>query len=570
MLFALNKGKKAFITLILTILIVASIPILMPTKTNAAANTRIKILPVQNTFYANTTSPGDTFVVNATVDNVTDLQNWQIKLTWDPTVLNFTSATRPTDHVFAMPEPFKTDNSLIAPSPIIETGAVTWGCTYINANYWTFNGTGTLCQITLKILTPTALPSTCNLTLVNPTVDTILLDGAAHDIPFDIEQGYFTYVDNLAVTLSTPSSTVKAYENVTFTANATDGALPYKYKWYLDTVEVPAAENQSTWVFNFTTSGNPYVVKVNVTDSLGVSAASQLTVSTSSMVVELLPKDTTVVDPGDTVTFNANATSGVPPIKYEWFLNKTLIPAAANITTYPITFNTTGDYYVNVTATGSDGKTATNLPPSHIVVLPPAGTTAIRVVPVTGLQFYNNMTTIGAKILYNITIENVQNLETWQIKLTWNSTMLSFSSATLPTDHVFAGAEEAGKSIITPSPIVNPGDVTWGATYINGAPGAPDFWAFNGTGTLCQIELEIIQDAGNPSSSCTIALAGKYTDTYMVRLGTESIPFNVANTTFTYHWIIPEQLHLLLLALMIASLMAVILIKSPLKKKWIK
>ena len=566
MLFALNKGKKAFITMILTVLIVALIPILMPTRANAAANTRLKILPVQNTFYANTTSPGDTFVVNATVDNVTELKNWEIKLTWDPTVLNFTNATRPADHVFA--GTVLAGNTLIAPAPIIETGAVTWGCTYLVSNPWTFNGTGTLCQITFKILTPTALPATCSLTLVNPISDTFLLDGLMHDIPFDIEQGYFTYMDTLAVTLQTPSSIVRAYENVTFTASAVNGALPYSYKWHNGTVEVPAAENQTTWTFNFTTSGHSYVVEVNVTDSLGASAASQLQVTTSSIQVTLLPH-VVVIDVGDTVTFTANAIGGVPPIKYEWFNNNTLIPAAANLTTYPITFNAAGDYYVNVTATGSDGKAATNLPPSHIMVLPPSST-MMRVVPDTGLQFYNNVTAIGAKIIYNVTVQNVQNLVNWQVKLTWNSTMLDFSTVTRPTDNVFAEPEAEGKTMISPPPLSGPGYVICGCTYINGAPNTTEFWAFNGTGTLCQIELEITQDAGHPSSSCAIALAGKYADTFLVGSKGETIPFNVTNSTFTYYYIVPEQVHLLLLALMIASLMAVILIKSPLKKKWIK
>lgn len=67
-------------------------------------NTVIKIIPLTKTVGQEgqpIPSEGLPLTVNITVVNVTDLYAWQIKVYYDPAILNFSEASYPTDHVFS-------------------------------------------------------------------------------------------------------------------------------------------------------------------------------------------------------------------------------------------------------------------------------------------------------------------------------------------------------------------------------------------------------------------------------------------------------------------------------------
>jgi hypothetical protein len=173
---------------------------------------RIVVSPsyrVDRTFYTNETFPGTNFVVNVTVVDVVDLQNWQIGMNWDPTVMEYVNIRLPhEDNIFT-----PSHRSLVTPPPDIGAGYVVWGATYINSPYWTFNGTGKLCEVEFRLLpTPDPLPITFNLT-ISPYDETLLLDGNAHDIPFTIEDGTFTLlpIPDIAVADIVPSKTIVGY-----------------------------------------------------------------------------------------------------------------------------------------------------------------------------------------------------------------------------------------------------------------------------------------------------------------------------------------------------------------------
>lgn len=182
------------------------VPVWMST---AESSTKIVIHPserTEHTFYTNETFPGFTFIVNVTVVDVTELQNWQIELNWGQSVLEFSNIWRPSDHVFS-----GSGMAMVAPPPDIGPGYVAWGCTYINYLGWTFNGTGTLCQIQLKMLsTSSPPPITFNLTLTKLYDETFLLDGKGHDIQFTVEDGDYTLIalPDIAVTNITPERTI--------------------------------------------------------------------------------------------------------------------------------------------------------------------------------------------------------------------------------------------------------------------------------------------------------------------------------------------------------------------------
>jgi len=522
------KKKTVFTALILATLMITLIPILTPKiQVNAQDGTEIVVLPAENTFYANETLPGSTFNVTATVLNVTDLQCWQIKLTWNSSLLNYLGIRLPADHVFS-----EAGRAMITPPPIVGPGYVMWGCTYINIPYWTFNGTGTLCQIELEILKPPSLPPvTCDLSLVNLGIDTFLTDGAQHDIIFTVEDGTFTYEDHLEVSISPTSETVYFGENVTFTATASDGAEPYRYQWYFKypngtQTEFTEAENETSWTCPYITETGFHWVTVSVTDSVGLQINASAKVEIYGLSITIDPQYPTV-DVGGTVTFTATPSGGVPPYKMQWYRNSTEIAAVENETVVPFTFNTVGIEYVKVVVTDSELNTKDSIN-NKVTVLPPS-TTMVKVVPETA-TFYTDMTIVGDKVTFNLTVQDVNELETWQVNLTWDPTLLNFSDIRLPSDHVFAGAAAAGKSLFTPPPLFGIGSVSWGCTYTN----TPPYWTFNGTGTLCQVELEIIRYPTYPESSCIMALTEKYSDTFLLKMLGESIPFSIENATYTY------------------------------------
>jgi len=78
----------------------------------------------------------------------------------------------------------------------------------------------------------------------------------------------------------------------------------------------------------------------------------------------------------------------------------------------------------------------------------------------------------------NVTVEDVENLHAWQIKVLFNSTILNCTNATLPEDNVFADW-----TIVESTPIINntAGYVIYNATI-------EETVGFNGSGILCQLE----------------------------------------------------------------------------------
>jgi len=489
--------------------------------------TKMEIRPAQNTLYANTTSPGSVFIINATVVNVTDLQMWQLKLAWDPTLLNFSRIWLPSDHVFAA-----SGKSMITPPPTVELGNVTWGCTYMNSPYWTFNGTGTLCQIELKILTPpVSLPVTCNLTLAELGYATYLVNGAGYDISFTAENGQFTYIDELSVSINPTSKDVNPGGNATFTASVSKGALPYKYQWYFKypngtEVEVVSAENQTSWVCYSINETGIHWVTVMVTDKANTRVNVSATIRISPLLIALSPS-LPIVDVNTAVTFAVTITGDSPPYNIQWYRNSTEVPSLTNETIVQFNFTQVGRETIKVAVT--DSALINRSDQTDVIVLSPA-TTQLEIIP-DPATFYTNMTRVGDRISVNVTVVDVNELESWQIRFTWDPTLLEYSQTLLPFDHAFSGAVAAGKALIIPPPIVGSGYVIFNCTIDNDEP----YWMFNGTGTLCQIELEtLIQPA--PTSSCVLSLVEKYSNngTSLSKLHSEAVSFAIANATYNY------------------------------------
>ncbi len=160
----------------------------------------------------------------------------------------------------------------------------------------------------------------------------------------------------------------------------------------------------------------------------------------------------------------------------------------------------------------------------------------------TEFIFYSNETALDSTFFVNVTVTNVTNLYGWGMGLVYDNTTLEFVRAWLPPDDVFAGAVNAGATLITPSVVIAPVDAThqeiqWGATYIMPTPQ----WDFNGTGTLAQVEFQIIAQVNstNTQVSSSFTFDPAWTSVYYWPSGTEVPTLNTASFVYEFPVVAP-------------------------------
>lgn len=177
---------KRSVSIIYPMLIVAALVLFaLPMDVKADGATTVSVIPSTNTFSTWTTPVNSTFVVNATVTNVTDLWNWQVKLLFNASILHCVGASVPSDSPFNFP---------IQPPPVIDntTGFVMLGASQLTGPG--VDGNGTLATLTFKIMSAPSAPGeslTCNFTLDD--VDTFLNDSGMVPISFEIVDGTYEY-----------------------------------------------------------------------------------------------------------------------------------------------------------------------------------------------------------------------------------------------------------------------------------------------------------------------------------------------------------------------------------------
>ncbi|MGB8780897.1 MAG: Ig-like domain repeat protein [Candidatus Bathyarchaeia archaeon] len=155
----------------------------------------------------------------------------------------------------------------------------------------------------------------------------------------------------------------------------------------------------------------------------------------------------------------------------------------------------------------------------------------------TNFIFYSNETAFDSTFFMNVTVTNVTSLFGWGIGVAYDSTTLQFVKAWLPTDNVFAGAVDAGASVVAPSPVVAPFNATYqeveyGASF---TPPTPP-WSFNGTGTMAQVEFQVIAavNSTNTQVSSSFTFDPAWTGVYFWPSGSEVPTSNTGN--FVYAW----------------------------------
>ena len=295
-------------------------------------------------------SVGDTFVVNVTVVDVTDLYGWQIYFTWDPSLLNFSSVELPSDNVFA--------GQTVVSVILVESEHIIYGVDLAPGMNSFFNGTGTLCQITLKItqsVSPSVPEVSCDLKFANLVADTFLLNSQLGSIPFVAFNGVYDYTH-----VRPPSST-----SIFCSPNPVSIGLPVNCTAAVNGSNPTGTINWSTssiggsfshWTSNLSNGTCSTTYTDNFTGSVNITASysgdSYNAPSSRSMILTVFENVTV----GTNVTVQPTSNLGLT------FANVTVAGVVvANETPTvraPPLNNTVGQYYdVNVTASYSGNVT---------------------------------------------------------------------------------------------------------------------------------------------------------------------------------------------------------------------
>jgi len=130
---------------------------------------------------------------------------------------------------------------------------------------------------------------------------------------------------------------------------------------------------------------------------------------------------------------------------------------------------------------------------------------------------HNNFA-VGETFTITVAVADIENLYIWQIQIFFDPTLLNCTGAWYPLGHVFDG-----KPMVPVTPVIDNdvGSVLHGATLMG-----VDF--FTGSGTLCQIEFEVLG-----IGSCGLNFSEPYgADTFLWDVDMTDIPADVINGYF--------------------------------------
>lgn len=173
-----KKAPKYLSIILMTLLVLGTLTTLNMAYANG---TVVRIDP--SSLIDTDIEPGETITFTINVTDVVDLYTWQIRTFFNPDVLNCTSASYPADHIFAG----KTTTPV---APIIDNsaGSILYGNS-LSGPVAGVSGAGKLCQLAFKVKTR----GSCNLTFQTVGAgSTFLLDSLGNDIPYTVVGAYFS------------------------------------------------------------------------------------------------------------------------------------------------------------------------------------------------------------------------------------------------------------------------------------------------------------------------------------------------------------------------------------------
>lgn len=175
-----TKWQKVVTIFYLAFIFTCSV-VFITDRVNADEGTLLSVEP--NSIIDTSIAPNDTFQINVTVTNVTDLFGCQIKLGFSPTVLECLTASLPSDHIFA-------GQVYSSPPPTIDnTHGTIFVMTIIMGIQPGVNVTkGTFCQITFKV----KARGISSLQFLELNKQTYMIDSGGDKISFTPQDGYFS------------------------------------------------------------------------------------------------------------------------------------------------------------------------------------------------------------------------------------------------------------------------------------------------------------------------------------------------------------------------------------------
>src|SRR5467141_1750836 len=163
----------------------------------------------------------------------------------------------------------------------------------------------------------------------------------------------------IAITTQPASQSVTIGQTATFSVTATSGTLPLNYQWRKNGANIAGATLSTYTTPATVTSDNGATFDVIVTNSAGsvTSASATLTVSGSSAIAITTQPVSQSVTIGQSATFSVTATSGSPPLSYQWQKNGAAIAAATSSSyTTPATTIMDGGEKFTVVVTDATGN----------------------------------------------------------------------------------------------------------------------------------------------------------------------------------------------------------------------
>jgi hypothetical protein len=176
-----NCKLLAVIIALVCILPLASLPNTIATP----ARPKLSVQPTRNVFSTDVTKIGGTFSINIVTSGweAPGLYSYELKLYFDPTLLEAIEAKYPAGHFLPAP------NFEVPPEMNNEKGYVLFGVTKLG-DVPGSTGSGTLATVTFKIIKAPPPALSCNLEIK----DIILLDPAGNTITeYDVEHGYYEF-----------------------------------------------------------------------------------------------------------------------------------------------------------------------------------------------------------------------------------------------------------------------------------------------------------------------------------------------------------------------------------------
>jgi len=248
--------KKIPTLMILSLVAIALLPIsVSPIKANPA--TTLKLVP--DRIVNPSIAPGSTIVINVSVTDVQYFYSWQVKILFNPAVLNCTNVEIPLDHIFA-------GRNYATVTPIVDNsrGYLKHTATLVGEQY--VSGSGVLCKITFKVIGR----GVSNINFSRPYGgDTFLWDYNLELIDANIIDGYFANaVPPTAYFDFSPRSPI-VNEDLTFNASKSydpDGTI-ISYNWNFG--DGGTATGQI--VTHKYSSPGTYIVSLTVTDNDGLT-----------------------------------------------------------------------------------------------------------------------------------------------------------------------------------------------------------------------------------------------------------------------------------------------------------